>query len=640
MIILSVQNIVKEFNGEALFTPVSFRVDQKERVALIGPNGTGKSTILKIIAGKEEASSGQVVIGKEYSIGYLSQEVIEDLNHTLYEEMELAFTHLKDMKSKMDVLCQKMAENPGDMSSVKSYSDLETKFMSLGGYDYEYKGQTMLNKFGFRKEDWGRKLTSFSGGERMKAAFLKLLLLSPDLLILDEPTNHLDIDTIEWLEDYLKGFPGSLLFVSHDRYFINALSTRILELDQHHVEEYKGNYDFYAKEKEERYTRQLALYKRQQEEAKKIQWFITFYMPKPRFASRAHDREKKLARLEDKMVAMPTKTRSHMAIGLNGETREGKRLIEAKDVSIGYDGKTLISSINFILFGGDHLAIMGANGSGKTTFLKCLMHQLNPLGGQLKFLSVLSIGYLKQDTLALSSPLSIYEYIKDRFPAMEDQEIYNHLGNYAFSYEDDQKIIDNLSGGERMRVVLAEMSLHDYGLLILDEPTNHLDMMTKEEFIQALNSYKGTLVIVTHDRYFADSVCSSLLYFTNRKSYFYKGRYSDFKAEVLDGEEKRLGEEEKALKAAKKAEEEEKEAKAEYIHQHQDKPRPRLAKNKVQERMAKLEKDMAQIQEDMNKEENYTDAEKMDALERQEQDNDKEYEDLMNMLLQYEELGE
>lgn len=631
MIILALQNVVKEFAGTALFAPVSFRIDQKERVALIGPNGTGKSTILKMIVGQEEVTSGQIIISKDYRIGYLSQEVISDLSHTLYQEADEVFSPLHEMEKKMDFLCQQMASHPENEQISKQYSAVESEYRMAGGYDYTYKLDMMLYKFGFTKADYSRPISSFSGGERMKAAFVKLLLIQPDLLILDEPTNHLDIDTIEWLEDYLKAYQGSLLFVSHDRYFISALATRILELENGKMSEYIGDYAHYAQEKKERYEQQLEIYERQQKAADRLKWFITFYMPKPRFASRAHDREKKLARLEDQMVEKPTEYHSHLNIEINGTSRLGRHLIVASDLTIGYPDKPLISGINLTIFGGDKLAIMGANGTGKTTFLKCLMRTMNPLSGSLKFMATLSIGYLKQDTLALSSAETIFSYIKNRFPQMEDQAIYDHLGKYAFSYEDDQKIIDNLSGGERMRVVLAEMVLHNYGLLILDEPTNHLDMLTKEEFISALNGYQGTLIIVTHDRYFADSVCTRLLYFEDHASYVYEGRYSDFKVEVLDQVEKEK--EEKAL-AEKKSEP----AKDNYVHEHQakEKERPPLAQNKIEEKMARLEKEMTDLKPLMETPEYYNDPAKMEELTQKIKDDEDEYAKLMDWLEYYE----
>ncbi|MBP3713271.1 MAG: ABC-F family ATP-binding cassette domain-containing protein [Bacilli bacterium] len=630
MIVLALQNVIKEYNGERLFNPVTFRVDQKERVALIGINGTGKSTILKMIVGKEEVTSGKIITTKNCSIGYLSQEVISSMDNTLYEEVDEVFDYLKEKKKKLEELEEKLALNPEDENLISSYALLESDYSSLGGYDYQYKIDMMLFKFGFNKQDYSRKISTFSGGERMKAAFIKLLLISPDLLILDEPTNHLDIQTIEWLEEYLKSYSGSLLFVSHDRYFINALATKILELDQKNLEEYVGNYDRYSVLKKERYEHQLELYKRQQAQAEKLKWFISFYMPKPRFVSRAHDREKKLARLEKQMVDKPTLTKSKVNINITGSSRKGRKEIEVEDVSIGYDNIPLVSDINFTLFGGDKMAIMGANGTGKTTFIKSLMQNIKPLKGEMRFLESISIGYLKQDTLVLDSDETIFDYIKDRFPRLSDQEVYNHLGSYGFSYEDDKKIITNLSGGERMRVVLAEMVLHSYTLLILDEPTNHLDMITKEELIEALNSYKGTLLVVTHDRYFADQVCSRLLYFFDSKAYLYEGRYSDFKIEVLDLLEKEKEEKELLLKK-----EEKKVVKTIYKPQHEQKVRPRLSQDKIEEKLTRIEKNITSLRKHFDEEEYYLNPQKMEELNKEIAKNEEEYSSLITMLEAY-----
>jgi ATP-binding cassette subfamily F protein 3 len=510
---------------------------------------------------------------------------------------------------------------------------LESKFSLAGGYSYQYQIEMMLFRFGFGKEDLNRKLSTFSGGERMKAAFVKLLLINPDLMILDEPTNHLDIETIEWLEDYLKTYQGSIFFVSHDRYFINALAEKIIELDQKHIEEFHGDYDYYAAEKKLRYEQRLELYKRQQAEAEKLKWFITFYMPKPRFASRAHDREKKLARLEDKMIDKPIETRNKLNMEMDGWARKGKRLVECKDLSIGFDNNPLISGINFVLFGGDKMAVMGQNGSGKTTFIRCLLHQIRPLSGSLNFLSELNIGYLKQESVSISSPYSIYDYIKSRFPKMTNQEIYNHLGKYGFSFEDDKKIVDTLSGGEKMRVIFAELVLHKYDLLILDEPTNNLDMMTKEELISALKEYQGTLIIVSHDRYFVDSVADRLLYFEDKKPYVYDGRYSDFKVEVLDQVEKEK--EEKAFQD-KKGTDEDKKDDSDYNHPHQAKTAPRLSEDKIEQKMTKLENEMAELKKNIDDPAYYNDPIKMNDLEKAMKGKEDEYSELMEMLSYYE----
>jgi ATP-binding cassette subfamily F protein 3 len=631
MVIASLQNVTKEYHGEKLFEPVTFQVGDKDRVALIGANGTGKSTIIKMITGEVLPDSGQIVIGNQYKIGYLSQSVISDLNNTLYIEALDVFKDLIKLEKDVKNICVALSKDHENEDLIKTYASMEERFLANGGYEYRYKVDEMLTKFGFEKKDFDRPISSFSGGERMKMSFAKLLLINPDLLVLDEPTNHLDISTIEWLESYLQSYQGSLIFVSHDRYFISSLATKIFEIDQKALEVYAGNYDYYAKEKKLRYEQKLKLYKRQQEEAKKLEWFIAFYMPKPRFASRAHDREKKLAKLENKMIDKPKITKNKVNINLQGSIREGKELIEATDLVIGYDNVPLISDINFTLYGSDKMAIMGQNGSGKTTFIKCILNHLAPISGELKFLTLLNIGYLKQDGINLRSPYSIFNYFREKFPSMANQEIYDHLANYAFNFEDLEKIIDNLSGGERMRVVFAELVLHNYDLLVLDEPTNHLDMMTKQNLIDALNDYKGSLFVVSHDRYFVDSICNRLVYFQNKKAYTYDGRYSDFKVEVLDEIEKETA----ALKLQEKRENAP--VKKDYKPTHtSSKKRPKISKDKIEERMSKLDEKMVKLRPKLELPEYYNDIEKLHKLQEDIESAESQYEELFEMLEEYE----
>ena len=347
-------------------------------------------------------------------------------------------------------------------------------------------------------------------------------------------------------------------------------------------------------------------------------------MPKPRFVSRAHDREKKLARLEKNLIDKPYETKNKVNINIQGSIRKGKRLVEIKEVSIGYD-KPLINDINITIFGGDKVAIMGQNGCGKTTFIKNLLKEMKPLKGRIDYLTNLNIGYLKQDGINISSKQTIFEFFKDRFPLMSDQAIYDHLGKYAFSFEDDQKVIDNLSVVERMRVVFAELVLHNYDMIFLDEPTNHLDMLTKEELIDSLKEYEGSLVIVSHDRYFVDQVSNKLLYFTDHISFTYEGRYSSFKEEVLDEYEKEKSEKEVEVK----------ETKDKYVPTHEVKRRPKLALNKIEEKMARIEKKLEDIHLSYEKEECYSSKSKMQELEQLEASLNKEYEELMEELSLY-----
>lgn len=639
MYLLSATGILKEFQGEPLTSPLTFNIDENEKIALIGSNGCGKSTLIKMLIGELEPDKGHVTLSKNCTIGYLSQSVISDLSHTLYEEAEEVFKPLMEEEKFLEDLCEKIAEDPSNTELLNTYSHREPLFREKDGYNFRYKIRFILNYFKFKEEDYNRPITSFSGGERMKIAFAKLLLLNPSLLILDEPTNHLDISTIEWLEEYLKSYKGAILFVSHDRYFINSLATRVLEIEKGKLESYSGNYDKYAAEKKVRYESQLKLYLKEEKQKQKLEWFIKFYMPKPRFVSRAHDREKKLARLEKTRVEKPTEVKNKVHIDFQGKLRVGKRVFETKELAVGYD-KPLISDIEFSFFGGDKLAIMGDNGSGKTTFVKTLLGKIKPYSGKICFYDNFNIGYLPQDGLLIRSNKTVLDYFRDLFPLLTLQEVYNTLGAFDFSREDDEKIVDNLSGGEKMRLVLSTLVEQKYDILVLDEPTNHLDMMTKEELIEAIGKYKGSIIIISHDRSFVDNLCNCLLYFENNKAYYYQGDYSHFKVvmlddilqEKLDIEKARLEEERKQdtlyhLELEK--------ARVKFKDDKPLKPRPKLAKNKIEEKMARLERLIGEDEVKLDDPEYYWDQSKLNALQEELDNYNKEYEELMEMLSLY-----
>lgn len=639
MYLLSATGILKEFQGEPLTSPLTFNIDENEKIALIGSNGCGKSTLIKMLIGELEPDKGHVTLSKNCTIGYLSQSVISDLSHTLYEEAEEVFKPLMEEEKFLEDLCEKIAEDPSNTELLDTYSHREPLFREKDGYNFRYKIRLILNYFKFKEEDYNRPITSFSGGERMKIAFAKLLLLNPSLLILDEPTNHLDISTIEWLEEYLKSYKGAILFVSHDRYFINSLATRVLEIEKGKLESYSGNYDKYAAEKKVRYESQLKLYLKEEKQKQKLEWFIKFYMPKPRFVSRAHDREKKLARLEKTRVEKPTEVKNKVHIDFQGKLRVGKRVFETKELAVGYD-KPLISDIEFSFFGGDKLAIMGDNGSGKTTFIKTLLGKIKPYSGKICFYDNFNIGYLPQDGLLIRSNKTVLDYFRDLFPLLTLQEVYNTLGAFDFSREDDEKIVDNLSGGEKMRLVLSTLVEQKYDILVLDEPTNHLDMMTKEELIEAIGKYKGSIIIISHDRSFVDNLCNCLLYFENNKAYYYQGDYSHFKVvmlddilqEKLDIEKARLEEERKQdtlyhLELEK--------ARVKFKDDKPLKPRPKLAKNKIEEKMARLERLIGKDEVKLDDPEYYWDQSKLNALQEELDNYNKEYEELMEMLSLY-----
>ena len=633
-VLLNVQGLTKEFSGERLFEPFSFIVREHDRTAIIGPNGAGKSTLIKILLGKEEATTGQVIISKNVRIGYLSQDVIENPENTLYEEALSVFRPLMEEEKRLAELSEKISNSPNDEKLLSEYSRRQDAFETSGGYNYKYKIDMILNMFSFHKDSYERKISTFSGGEKTRIAFAKLLLMNPDILILDEPTNHLDIISIEWLEDYLSSYQGAVLFVSHDIAFVKRLADHILDIDNHVYTMYNTNYDNFAKMKKDNYENALQQFKAQEEEKAKLERFITFYMPKPRFASRAHDREKKLARLEANSIKDPTlREKRNLSIGLKGEIREGKKLMDFSSVSIGYD-KPLISDISFTLFGRDHLAVMGANGIGKSTFGKVLLNELKPLTGDIRRYFHMSIGVLRQDIRSYSSDETLFEHFRNLYPRMSNEEIYSGLGRYAFTYqESNEKRLCDLSGGELMRIEILHLSLENYDLLLLDEPTNHLDMLSISELVDALNDYEGTLVIVSHDRDFVDKTCNKLLYLYNGKGYYYEGPYEEFKekqlVKIIQEEKEKIDEENNAKKEEKKtAYLEKKEEKIEVKKTRLTRESP----EKILEKIDRAEKKKKELTDACYLEDNYTDNKKISELESQiaklDQELEKLYEDL------------
>lgn len=604
-IVLSIQNVTKEYDGERLFEPLSLSVKEKERMAIIGPNGTGKSTLLKMILREIEPDSGSIVLSKNLSIGYLSQDVIENPEHTLYEEALTVFKDILSEEKKLEELAIKIADNPFDEESLKSYSAKESSFQAHGGYEYKYKIALILNMFNFKKEDYERKISSFSGGEKSRLAFAKLLLLNPDILILDEPTNHLDIISIEWLEDYLSAYQGTIIFVSHDMAFVKKLAKSILEIENKVFTYYNCTYDNYCKEKRDRYLNQLAEYKKQEEQRKKLERFIAFYMPKPRFASRAKDRVKKLERLNNNAIDDPSKKKEiHLNMSLKGDTRTGKRIMDVTDLAIGYD-HPLITDINFSLFGQDHLAIMGSNGIGKSTLGRTLLGELKPLKGNIRRYFTLRTGLLKQDIRSYDSEETLFAHFRNLYPRKANEEIYSGLSRYGFTYEEvNEKKLSSLSGGELMRTELYQLSLEEYDLLLLDEPTNHLDVLSISELIDALNSFMGTLIIISHDRDFVDKVADKILYLDYGKAYYYEGSYTEFKEEKLSTilEEKKV-----ALEQLKKTEKkvEKKDTRVRFT---------RLSPEKVMMKIDRLEERKKRLEDSCLLEENYTDNEKMKKI--------------------------
>lgn len=630
-VLLSVQGLTKEFSGERLFEPVSFIVRDHDRTAILGPNGTGKSTLIKMILGQEEITDGNIIFSKNVTIGYLSQDVIENTENTLYQEALSVFSPLIEEEKKLKELSEQLALHADDKKLLEEYSKLQNDFEIKDGYNYRYKIDMILNMFSFSKIDYDRKISTFSGGEKTRVAFAKLLLINPDILILDEPTNHLDIISIEWLEDYLSSYQGAVLFVSHDIAFVKHLANHILDIDNHVFTMYNANYDNFAKMKKDNYENALAQFKAQEEERARLERFITFYMPKPRFASRARDRVKKLERLNANAMKDPRfRDQKTLSMGLKGEIREGKKLMDFNDVGIGYD-TPLISNINFTLYGKDHLAIMGANGIGKSTFGKVLLNELEPILGNIRRYFHMNIGVLRQDIRSYSSDETLFDHFRNQYPKMSNEEISSGLARYGFTYgESNEKRLCDLSGGELMRVEILQLSLEDYDLLLLDEPTNHLDMVSISELVDALNDYEGTLVIISHDRDFIDKTCNKLLYLYHKTGYYYEGPYEEFKERQL---QKIIQEEKEKLELENAQRKEEKksallEAKKQVIPEVKKSRLTRESPEKILEKIDRAEKKKKTCCDACYLEENYTDNDKMKALEEEIQKLDQELEKL------------
>lgn len=536
MAVLSVNGIYKSFGATSILEDVSFSVNKNEKVAIIGDNGEGKSTLLKIITRQLEADKGSVYFEDSNSVGYLSQQVIDDIEHTLLEEMELAFSKLKKIEKEMAELVEKMSVLD-DKDLVNRYSLLQETYENLGGYEYKYQIHQMLAKFGFDESYYDRALKTFSGGERTRASFVKLLLNRPSLLLLDEPTNHLDLVMIEWLEKYLKTYSGTVVIVSHDQVFIDNLVDKVVELENHKATMYSGNYSFYVKEKQLRYEQALKAYNIQEKEIKRYEMLIRKFKPKPTKTAFAQSLEKKLAKIERIEKPNNKKKTIHGKFETNLDPYNVKMHI-AEDLLFGYDNIPLTNPFNIEIRNQDKICIMGQNGSGKTTLLKCLMKNENKISGfnsdvrpNLKYF------YFDQTQQLLNPDLTLFDTIHNEFPLMDNTQVRTILGRFLFEDDDAFKLVSQLSGGEKIRMIFALISLRNYDILYLDEPTNHLDFTTKRIVSDILEDYQGTIVMVSHDRYFVNRVANKIIYLHDKNFIIEEGNYDNFSSlhNISDG---------------------------------------------------------------------------------------------------------
>ena len=523
MIIAQAQDLEQRFGGNTIFSNISFSVPDNARIGLVGPNGAGKTTLLKIMTGQQEPTSGQFTINKGLKVGYIAQENALDEDKTIWDEMLTVFDNLIEKNKRITKMQEQIAEHPEDEDLLKRYDQLAYDFEQEGGFTYQAEIKSILNGFNFKENTWQKVIGTLSGGEKTRLAFVKLLLQKPPVLLLDEPTNYLDLDTLDWLEAFLKNYQGAIITVSHDQYFLDHLANQIFELNFGKLITFKGNYSQYVKERELMNNQQEAAYEKQQEKIKKEEEFIQKNLVRASTTKRAQSRRKALDKMER---IKPPKHKQKVRINFTSDRPSGKEVLIAKDLTIGYPDKTMVSDIDFQVNKNDRVAIIGPNGIGKSTLLKTIMKKLEPKDGSIKYGASLDIGYYDQELQSLDPSKTVLDTIWDRHKTMPEKEVRSILASFLFTAEDIDKTVGQLSGGQKARLTLTVLSLEKDNFLLMDEPTNHLDIEAKEVLEQALDNYDGTLLFVSHDRYFINELANKIISVRDGHAKIYNGNYS------------------------------------------------------------------------------------------------------------------
>ena len=533
--ILSCNNITKTFGTDAILSNCSFHIEEREKAAIVGPNGAGKSTLLKIIMGRLPADDGTVTISKDKTLGYLAQHQNLSSDGTIYDELLSVKKDIIALEEKIRETEQQMKNATGEQldTLLDQYTKMNHQFELENGYAYQSEIVGVLKGLGFTEDDFSLPVNTLSGGQKTRVALGKLLLSKPDIILLDEPTNHLDMESIRWLENYLLGYNGSVIIVAHDRYFLDRIVTKIIEIENTHVTVFSGNYTAYADKKKILRNMQLKEYLNQQREIKHQQEVITKLKQFNREKSikRAESREKMLDKLE--VVDKPAEINDKMNIELNPSVISGNDVLSVSHLSKAFDDNTLFTDISFDIKRGERVALIGNNGTGKTTILKIINDILPADSGEIKLGSKVTIGYYDQEHHVLDPDKTLFDELQDAYPDLNNTQIRNTLAAFLFTNDDVFKYIRDLSGGERGRVSLAKLMLSNANFLILDEPTNHLDMVSKEILENALNSYTGTVLYVSHDRYFINTTATRIIELVGQTTVNYIGNY-DYYIEKKD----------------------------------------------------------------------------------------------------------
>ena len=535
MIILQANKIERSFAGEVLFDNINLQVDERDRIALVGKNGAGKSTLLKILVGEEEPTSGEINKKKDISLSYLAQDSRFESENTIYDEMLHVFDDLRRTETQLRQMELEMGEKYGeDLDKLMAdYDRLSENFRQAGGFTYEADIRAILNGFKFDESMWQMKIAELSGGQNTRLALAKMLLEKPNLLVLDEPTNHLDIETIAWLENYLVNYSGALIIVSHDRYFLDKVATITLDLTKHSLDRYVGNYSRFVELKEQKLATEAKNFEKQQKEIAALEDFVNRNLVRASTTKRAQSRRKQLEKME--RLDKPEAGKKSANMTFQSEKTSGNVVLTVENAAIGYDGEILSEPINLDLRKMNAVAIVGPNGIGKSTFIKSIMDQIPFIKGEKRFGANVEVGYYDQTQSKLTPSNTVLDELWNDFKLTPEVEIRNRLGAFLFSGDDVKKSVGMLSGGEKARLLLAKLSMENNNFLILDEPTNHLDIDSKEVLENALIDFDGTLLFVSHDRYFINRVATHVLELSESGSTLYLGDYDYYvekKAEV------------------------------------------------------------------------------------------------------------
>lgn len=646
MILLQANQVARLFGDEVLFENIQLEIQDRSRIALVGRNGTGKSTLLKILAGIEESDQGTISKTKDLTFGYLDQHTGLESSKTIWEEMLTVFEPVLKMEQRLRALESQIADEQVQNDSkqyeqvLNEYDRLQHEFNEMNGYGYESEIKSVLHGFRFDESYFDHLISNLSGGQKTRLALARLLLEKPALLILDEPTNHLDIETLAWLENYLQNYRGALLMVSHDRYFLDKIVQEVYEISRQKMSHYKGNYSRYLDQKAERLEREWKEYEKQQVEINKLEDFVARNLVRASTTKRAQSRRKQLEKMDRMDRPQGDEKSANFLFGISRES--GREVLEIEQAAIGYGETILCEPIDFQVRKQEAIALVGPNGVGKSTLLKSIIDVIPLIKGEKKIGHHVSIGYYDQEQATLNSRQTILEELWSEHKTTPEKDIRNVLGSFLFSGEDVKKTIPLLSGGEKARVALAKLSMNKDNFLVLDEPTNHLDIDSKEVLENALIDYPGTLLFVSHDRYFINRIATSVLELSETGSKLYHGNYDYYLEKKLEEEQLRLLRDEQNAEVVSEIKTEtKKNFELDKQKQKEKRALERLVEQ-AEKNLHELEERIETIQNEMGLPENLEDHEALQKLNSDLNNSFKEQEQLMeeweNLSIELEEL--